>query len=88
VDGRQAAGLGERGIDGTVSAPAPAPALPDDLFDVAGGFLEPFAITRLMVVAMMMVLAPVLFVFAKYKHAEKDNQRHRRNGAKHDQNVL
>jgi hypothetical protein len=35
----------------------------------------------MLVVAMMTVLVPALFVFAKYKHAEKDNQRHRHNGA-------
>jgi len=83
VDGRQAASLGERGIDGAVSAPAPA--LPNELFDVAGGFLERLAITLpMLLVAMMMVLVPVLFVFAKYKHAEKDNQRHRCNGTEND----
>jgi hypothetical protein len=85
VDGRQAAGLGERGIDGAVAAPAPAPTLPDELFDVAGGLLEHLAITLpMLLVAMMPVLVPVLIVFAKYKHAEKNNQRHRHNGAEHD----
>ena len=66
MDGRQAAGLGERGIDGAVSVPVPAPALPDEFLDSAGGFLELFTITLPMVVmAVMMVLVPVLFVFAK-----------------------
>jgi hypothetical protein len=65
---------------------APAPALPDEFLDSTCGFMELLAITRLPVVTVMQ-FAPVLCFFAKQQHAQKNNQRHRHNGAKHDQNV-
>ena len=68
MNGRQAAGLGERGIDGTVFAPVPALVLvwPDEFLDDAGGFFELFALNLPMVVVMVvMVFAPVSPIFAK-----------------------
>ena len=44
---------------------APAPVLPDEFLDAAGGFLELFAITFSVVVVMVVVFAPAFSIFAK-----------------------
>ena len=87
VDGWQAAGLGEGGIGGAVFVAMSASVLRECILDVADVFLELFSITLALTVVTAL-FAPAPSFLPKYKHTEKDNQRHKHGGPEHDQKIL
>jgi hypothetical protein len=70
-------------------AMTPVTVSPEKFLDAADADFELFAITRPMMVVMVMVTVfmPAFPFCAKYDRPEKNSQRHRQNDAEHDQNV-